>query len=152
MRTLGNILWHFPFLGFVSAFFVFLTGLLLTLLIVTAPIGTGLMQYARFLLAPYTNAMVSKDDLRVAQNPLWKAYSTIIMILYLPIGLVLAIMQIFQIVGLFCSIVGIPVALPLARSLGTVFNPVGKVCVPRAVEAALEARRGREDIERYMDR
>lgn len=144
MRMLGNILWHFPFFGFITAFVVFLTGLLLTVLVIPAPIGTGLMQYSRFLLAPYTNAMVSKDDLKIQQNLVWKTYSTIIMLLYLPIGLILGFCQIFQIVGLLCTIVGIPVAIPLARTLGVVINPVGKVCGPIEVETALEARRGQE--------
>ena len=32
MRTLGNVLWHFPFFGFLTAAFYWLLGLLLTLL------------------------------------------------------------------------------------------------------------------------
>lgn len=60
MRTLGNILWHFPFLGFISAFFTFLAGLFLTITIIAAPIGLGLIQYARFLMLPFSSVMVSK--------------------------------------------------------------------------------------------
>lgn len=37
MGALGNILWHIPFLGFLNALFVFLLGLLLTALVITAP-------------------------------------------------------------------------------------------------------------------
>lgn len=73
MRTLGNILWHFPFFGFVTAAFYWLLGLLLTLLIVTAPIGLGLMEFGKFLFAPFGNAMVRKADLKVIQNPVWRA-------------------------------------------------------------------------------
>ena len=39
MKTLGNILWHFPFFGFISAILVFLLGGLLTITVVAAPIG-----------------------------------------------------------------------------------------------------------------
>ncbi|MCW5775741.1 MAG: YccF domain-containing protein [Phycisphaeraceae bacterium] len=41
MRTLGNILWHFPFFGFVNAIIVYFFGLLLTITVVAAPIGSG---------------------------------------------------------------------------------------------------------------
>jgi len=43
MRTLGNILWHVPFLGFLSALGTFIIGGLLTITVVGAPIGLGLL-------------------------------------------------------------------------------------------------------------
>ena len=52
MRILGNILWHFPFFGFVNAAVNWLLGLLLTITVVAAPIGLGLMEFGKFLLAP----------------------------------------------------------------------------------------------------
>lgn len=45
MLTLANILWHFPFFGFLSAFCVFLTGCLFVISIIGTPIGLGLIQY-----------------------------------------------------------------------------------------------------------
>jgi uncharacterized membrane protein YccF (DUF307 family) len=130
MRTLGNIIWHIPFLGFVTAFWTFIIGGILTLTIVASPIGLGLIQLSRFLLTPFSMKMVSKNTLNKKQNQLWKAYGFIVRIIYFPIGLVLAIVTIFQIVGLFISIIGIPTAIVLAKSLETYFNPVNKVCVP----------------------
>ncbi len=130
MRTLANIIWHIPFLGFITAFWTFVVGGILALTIVAAPIGLGLMQLARFLLTPFSMQMVSRGSLNQKQNLLWKAYGFIVRIFYFPIGLLLAIVTVCQIVGLFMSIVGIPVAIVLAKSLGTYFNPVNKVCVP----------------------
>lgn len=130
MRTLGNIIWHIPFLGFITAFWTFLIGGILTLTIVASPIGLGLIQLSRFLLTPFSMKMVSKNTLNKKQNQLWKAYGFIVRIIYFPIGLVLAVVTIFQIVGLFISIIGIPTAIVLAKSLETYFNPVNKVCVP----------------------
>ena len=72
MRTLGNILWHFPFFGFVTAIFYWLLGLLLTVLVVTAPLGLGLMEFGKFLFAPFGRAMVSKTDLKVSRTPCGK--------------------------------------------------------------------------------
>ena len=148
MRTLGNVLWHFPFFGFLTAAFYWLLGLLLTLLVVTAPLGLGLMEFGRFLLAPFGNEMVSKSSLRVEQNVLWQAYSTVVMILYLPFGIVFVILSAIQVFALCLSIVGIPVALVIAKSLGTVLNPVNKVCVPSAVAEEVARRNASADIDR----
>ncbi len=141
MNTLGNIIWHIPFLGFVNAIFVYLTGLLLTITIIAAPIGLGLMEYGRFLFWPFGNSMISKNELNVEQNLLWKTYSTLVMIIYLPFGIIGCVFAIFQVVGLFLSIVGIPVALVIAKSLSTYLNPVNKICVPSAVVDALDRRK-----------
>ena len=130
MRTLGNIIWHIPFLGFMSAFFTFIIGGILVLTVVGSPIGLGLIQLSRFLLTPFSMSMVSKSDLNIKQNLLWRTFGIFVRIIYFPFGLILAIVTICQIVGLFFSIVGIPVAIVLAKSLETYFNPVNKVCVP----------------------
>lgn len=135
MRALGNILWHFPFLGFINAAVTFLLGLLLSATVVAAPIGLGLIQLGKFFLAPFGHEMVGAHDAQPDKetNAAWDAYSTIVMIAWLPFGLVLALVQVFQVVLLFTSILGIPVAIALAKTIGTLFNPVGKICVPSAV-------------------
>jgi uncharacterized membrane protein YccF (DUF307 family) len=140
MRALGNILWHFPFFGFLQAALVWLFGLLLTITVVAAPIGLGLMEYGKFLLAPFSRAMISKANLNAQQNPAWATYSAVVMVLYLPFGLIFAAISIVQIALLFVSILGIPVAIVVAKSLGTIFNPVNKACVPAAVAEELERR------------
>jgi uncharacterized membrane protein YccF (DUF307 family) len=150
MRTLGNILWHFPFLGFLAAAIYWLFGLLLTLTVVAAPIGMGLMEFGKFLFAPFGNAMVSKSALSVQQNKYWKAYSTIIMILYLPFGVIFMILSAIHAALLCLSIIGIPVALVVAKSLGTLLNPVNKKCVSNAVRDELERRKANADIEKYV--
>jgi len=150
MKTLGNILWHIPFLGFVNAIVVYLLGLLLTATVVAAPIGLGLMEYGKFLFAPFGRAMVSKSELDVKQNKYWKAYSTIIMILWIPFGLFLCIIAIFQIAGLFVTLVGIPMALVIAKSLGTYFNPVSKKCVPQAVYEEIEKKKAQQEVDRHL--
>jgi uncharacterized membrane protein YccF (DUF307 family) len=48
------------------------------------------------------------------------------------------------------SIIGIPVALVIAKSLGTVLNPVNKVCVPAAVAEELERRKASADVAKYV--
>lgn len=150
MRTLGNILWHFPFFGFVTAIGVYLFGLILTVTVVAAPIGLGLMEFGKFLCLPFGNAMVSKSDLNIEQNEAWKAYSTLIMVLYIPFGIVLAFLAVLQVVASFVSIIGIPVALVVAKSLGTYLNPINKKCVHQAVLDELERRKAQVEIARQL--
>ena len=150
MRTLGNILWHFPFFGFVTASLHWLFGALLTITVVAAPIGLGLMEYGKFLFVPFGHAMVSKSELNVPQNPLWQAYSTIVMILYLPFGIIALLVSLVQVVSLCLTIAGIPVALVVAKSLGTILNPVNKQCVPSAVAEELERRRAQATVARHL--
>jgi len=150
-RMLGNILWHIPFCGFLTAFFAFVTGLLFTLLVIPSPIGLGLIQFSKFLLAPYSYSMVSKSDLNMKVHPLWKSFSIIITILYLPLGLIFALLAAIQVALLFVTIIGIPAALPIAKSLGVFLNPVGKVCVPVAVEAAMQAHKAQQQASAYLD-
>ena len=151
MRTLGNIVWHFPFLGFLNAMLTYLMGSLLTLTVLAAPIGLGLMEHGKFLFAPFSFAMVSKEQLRQTRsNSGWQVYSTFVMVLYLPIGLLLAVIAVVQIVALFCSLVGIPAAIVVAKSLGTYVNPVGKQCVPQAVADEIQRRDAVSQVRRHL--
>ncbi len=151
MRVIGNIIWHFPFFGFISAGFVFCLGLLFTALVVTAPIGLGLIQYAKFLLLPYSYDMVDGNEIKESENELWKKYSFVIRIAYLPIGCILAFLMALQVIGLFCSIIGIPVAIPLAKSLGIYLNPIGKKCVPTDVATALRLEKASEQLNKMQN-
>ncbi len=150
MKTLGNILWHVPFLGFLTALGAFLLGGILVLTVIGAPIGLGLIQLSKFLLTPFSSAMVSKTDLKTDQNKLWKTFGTIVRVIYFPFGLFLVVVTLVQIVFLFVSIFGIPVALVLAKSLGTYFNPVNKVCVPKAVEDEIGRRKAKVVVEKHL--
>lgn len=152
MRTLANILWHIPFLGFLSALFSFLLGSLLVITVIAAPIGLGLIQYSKFLMAPFSYSMVSRSELELPSNPLWASYSFIVKIIYLPFGIILCITQMIQIIGLCITIVGIPMAIILAKSLSTYLQPVGKVCVPFYVVDEIADRKQRQDTERYFNR
>jgi uncharacterized membrane protein YccF (DUF307 family) len=151
MRTLGNIIWHFPFFGFLNALFTFIVGGLFVITVVGAPIGLGLIQLSKMYMSPFSSAMVSKSDLQAKQNSLWKIFGAIVRIVYFPFGLFLCAITVLQIAGLFITLVGIPVALVLAKSLGTYFNPVGKVCVSTTVRDEMERRKAKEQLDRYAN-
>jgi uncharacterized membrane protein YccF (DUF307 family) len=152
MKTIGNILWHFPFFGFVNAILVYLLGLILTATVIAAPIGLGLIEYGKFLFWPFGNAMVSKNDLSIEQNKGWKAYSLIVTILYFPFGLCLLICAIFQVIALCLSVIGIPAGIVIGKSLSTYLNPVNKKCVHSAVRNELENRKGQAQVDKYLNK
>jgi uncharacterized membrane protein YccF (DUF307 family) len=152
MKTLGNILWHFPFFGFVTAIVVYLFGILLTITVIAAPIGLGLMELGKFLFWPFGNAMVSKTELSIEQNKGWKLYSGIVRIVYFPFGLIFCVMSAIQVALLFISIIGIPAALVIAKCLSTYFNPVNKKCVPSAVKNEIERRQAVKYVDKYLNK
>jgi uncharacterized membrane protein YccF (DUF307 family) len=150
MKTIGNILWHFPFFGFVTATFTWLFGAFLTVTVIAAPIGLGLMEYGKLLFWPFGNAMVSKNQLNIEQNKAWKTYSKIVTIIYFPFGLILTFCAVIQVIGLCISIVGIPAAIVVAKSLTTYLNPVNKKCVHGAVQGELERRKAQAQVDKYL--
>ena len=76
MRLLFNIVWWVLF-GWLVALIFYVLGIVLTLLVVTAPVGLGLMEYGKFLLAPFSRDMISeaKFQLDADKNSARKAYS-----------------------------------------------------------------------------
>jgi uncharacterized membrane protein YccF (DUF307 family) len=150
MRTLGNILWHFPCLGFLNAAAAFLLGAILTATGIAAPIGLGLIEFGKFLLAPFGHAMISRSSLEIEQNKAWRTYSALVTIVYLPFGIFLAALTILQTAFCFFTIIGIPIAVILAKSVGTYFNPVNKKCVHAAVVDELERRKAQAAVTRHL--
>lgn len=146
MKTLGNILWHFPFFGFITAGFVYLLGLLFTVTVVAAPVGLGLMQLGRFLLTPFGHQMISQKDMNVKVDPRWDKFSKVIMILWLPIGILLSIVSVLQVIALAVTIIGIPVAIVIAKSIPTYFNPVNKVCVSSIMAEETERAKAQAEL------
>lgn len=157
MRLVGNILWHIPFLGFISAGIAFVLGTILTVLVVTAPIGFGLLQYSKFLLAPFSYSLVDKGELSpevvANQHPLFKTYGAILKIVYVVcLGIWLAIGLFFQAIGLCCTVIGIPAGIAVFKSIPTVLQPVGKVCVPVGVANHLDAQKDAARAADYMSK
>ena len=140
MKQLGNLLWHFPFFGFVTAFLTFITGGILVITVIGAPIGLGLIQHSKFLLSPFSSRMISDSKLGNEKTLVWKILSVIAFLIYFPIGVFASILTIIQIVLLFISIVGIPIAVILSKSLSTYFNPINKICVSVSVAKEIEKR------------
>ena len=151
MKTLGNILWHFPFLGFLSALYTFILGIIFTITVIGAPIGLGMIQHSKFLLSPFSKRMISDSEIKNDKSTLWRIMGIIALILYLPFGIVASIIILIQILLLFISIVGIPVALVLSKSLSTYFNPVGKICVDSEVADEINKRKAKQKVDNMLN-
>ncbi len=142
MKQFLNIIWHFPYFGFLAALVYALLGVLLCCTIVLLPMGLGFLNFARFLLSPFTRTMVSKNDLYkcagVSRNMGMKAFGMVIRVLYFPFGLLAAIEAIIMTLICFITIIGIPCGLVWARSITSIFNPVDKICVPKIIADEIE--------------
>ncbi|MGN0007668.1 MAG: YccF domain-containing protein [Alistipes sp.] len=151
-----NVIWHFPFLGFLFALGYALLGALMCCTVILMPIGLGWLQFAKFLLAPFSSAMVSREDYEMItgekQNGAYAAFSLVIRILYLPFGCLAAIGTVCVIAAEFVSLIGIPCGIVWAKSLKTIFNPIGKVCVPKVVADEIERVKSTGVVDKYRNR
>jgi uncharacterized membrane protein YccF (DUF307 family) len=141
IRNVSNVLWHFPFFGFISAAIYFAFGFLFSVTVVGLPLGLGLIEWSKFLLAPGTRSLITVTDLPKKPNFLWRGWSFLVAVIYFPIGLVLAILNVCSGIGLLCTIIGIPTGLDILRATGAVLAPSNKKCVRRTVAEELSRRR-----------
>lgn len=154
MRTLGNIIWHFPYCGFIKSLLYAIGGLFWCITIIGIPLGLGLFQLSLFMLAPFNKGLVTCKDLELLtgekQNEFVKVWSIIIRILYFPFGLFAAMSSVMMIAAEFVTLIGIPCGLVEAKALSTIFNPINKKCVPRAVAEEIERRKASNTLNKYM--
>ena len=150
MKTLGSILWHFPFFGFITSFFTFLIGLLFISTVIGAPIGLGLIQHAKFLLSPFSKRMMPDSTFKKDTKASTKIIRLIVFLIYFPLGVLISMIVVVQIMLLFITIIGIPMAVILAKSLSTYFNPIGKICVDSVVAEEFEKRKAKEKLDTLL--
>lgn len=153
MRTLGNIIWHFPYCGFLKSLLYAIGGLFWCITIIGIPLGLGLFQLSLFMLAPFNKGLVSRKELELLtgekQNEFVKAWSIIIRILYFPFGLFAAMTSVMMIAAEFVTLIGIPCGLVEAKALSAIFNPINKKCVPRVVAEEIERRKASNTLNKY---
>ena len=63
MRGCLNVFWYFPLFGFFHALIYVIMGAILCCTVILYPIGLGYFQIARYLLSPFSSALVSRADL-----------------------------------------------------------------------------------------
>ena len=148
-----NILWHFPFFGFLFAFFYALFGVILCCTVILYPVGLGFFQIAWFLLTPFSSALVTRKELNLVRpkerSTAATVFSTVITILYFPFGLIAAAGGLVAMIYAFLSIIGIPCGIVWFKLLPAIFMPVDKVRVPKAVADEIARIKAGNTVRRY---
>lgn len=143
-------------MGFILTITYALIGAILCITIIGIPIGLGFFQISKFYLAPFSRSLVSRKDLETVtgeeQSTLTKIFYLIVRILYFPCGCISAFGSLCHIVGCFLSIIGIPCGIAEAKALSSFFNPINKVCVPRAVALEIERIKNEKTLQKYTQK
>ena len=133
MRTVLNVLW-LVLSGFWLAVGYALAGVVMTLLVVTAPFGVAAFRLAAFVIWPFGRTVVSKPSAGAGSaigNVLW----------FVLAGVWIAIGHVLTAIALFVTIIGIPFAIANLKLAAVALAPLGKEIVdardPRAVGAAV---------------
>ena len=83
---------------------------------ILSPVGLGLLEYGKFLLAPCSRNMVQRKGVKGDyRSGTWRVWSTVVWVLYLPFGVLLSILLVVDmalfLVASLPTIVGVPVAV-----------------------------------------
>ncbi|MCM1193302.1 MAG: hypothetical protein NC123_09435 [Butyrivibrio sp.] len=126
MALLGNILW-FIFFGWWNFLLYGLLGIIFSITIIGIPIGKALFQYAKLMALPFGKVIIKETELKGKENVsvIRRVGGMIANILWLPIGIITFILNIGTMIVCAISIIGIPVAVVIARSCKFLLWPVG---------------------------
>lgn len=136
MAAVGNILW-FLFFGWWNALVYILAGALWCVTVIGIPIGKALFQYAKLMALPFGKVIMKETEIKGAENvsAVRRVGGVIANIIWLPIGIILFVVTIVETVAAAITIIGIPVAVVLARSAKFIIWPIGaKVITKQQVE------------------
>jgi uncharacterized membrane protein YccF (DUF307 family) len=139
MRTILNVLWNVPGLGFVAAFFWVLAGLLMAITIVGLPWAKACFTLANYTLAPFGRELVSRYDatghqslgtggLGLLANVIW----------FLLAGWWLIMLHVVAACVSAITIIGIPFAWAHLKIAAAAMAPVGKIVVPSEVASEID--------------
>jgi uncharacterized membrane protein YccF (DUF307 family) len=139
MRTLLNILWNVPGLGFVAAFFWVLAGCLMALTIIGLPWAKACFTLANYTLAPFGRELASRRDVTGRESLGTGGLGLIANIVwFLLAGWWLMVLHVVMACGLAITLIGIPFAWAHLKIAAAALAPVGKVVVPTDVAAEID--------------
>lgn len=118
-RIIGNLLWLI-FGGIEAAIGWAIAGLILFIPIVTIPFGIQALKIARYTLWPFGSRLVSGVD-----SPLHGIAAVIGNILWIPFGLVLAVIHLVAALLMAITIIGLPFAWAHLKLAGVSLIPFG---------------------------
>jgi uncharacterized membrane protein YccF (DUF307 family) len=134
MRTGLNILW-FILGGAVAALCWYLAAAVMALSIIGLPWARGCWEIGTMNLHPFGRDIVSVDELS-GRAGAGDVLGLIANLLWLPLGILLAVLHVLHGVALCCTIIGIPFGLQGFKLAAICLAPVGKRVVLREVAEA----------------
>jgi len=142
MRTILNILWNVPGLGFVAAFFWALAGLVMAITIIGLPWAKACFTMASYTLAPFGRELASRYDVTGQESLGTTPLGTLANIVWFVLaGWWLIIMHVIAACASAITIIGIPFAWAHLKLAGAAIAPVGKIVVPAGVAGEIERER-----------
>jgi len=139
MRTILNILWNVPGLGFIAAFFWVLAGVLMAITVIGLPWSKACFTMANYTLAPFGRELASRYDvtgrasvgtgeLGLIANVIW----------FLLAGWWLIVLHVVVAVACAVTLIGIPFAWAHLKIAAAAMAPVGKIVVPTEVAVEID--------------
>ena len=139
MRTLLNILWNVPGLGFVATLLWVLAGLVMAITIIGLPWSRACFTLANYTLAPFGRELASRYDvtgreslgtggLGLLANVIW----------FLLAGWWLIVLHVVAALACAVTIIGIPFAWAHLKIAAAAIAPVGKIVVPSEVAIEID--------------
>jgi len=139
MRTILNILWNVPGLGFVAAFFWALAGVLMAITIIGLPWAKACFTLANYTLAPFGRELASRYDVTGRESLGTSPFGTLANIVwFLLAGWWLAVMHVLAACACAITIIGLPFAWAHLKLAAAAIAPVGKIVVPGEVAAEID--------------
>lgn len=135
MRLLLNILW-FILGGWALGLTWLLAALIMAITIIGIPWARACWEIGIMSFAPFGREAVWYSDLSGETNPGMSLIRLIANIIWLPLGLVLAVAHIVHGVAMCVTIIGIPFGLQDFKLAGLSLYPVGRRVVPQEVAEA----------------
>jgi len=139
MRTLLNILWNVPGLGFVAALLWVLAGLVMAITIIGLPWSKACFTLANYTLAPFGRELASRYDVTGRESPGTGGLGLLANVIwFLLAGWWLMVMHVVAAVACAVTIIGIPFAWAHLKIAAAAMAPVGKIVVSGEVAAEID--------------
>jgi uncharacterized membrane protein YccF (DUF307 family) len=139
MRTILNILWNVPGLGFVAAFFWALAGLLMAVTIIGLPWSKACFTLANYTLAPFGRELASRYDVIGRYSLGTGGFGFLANIIWFVLaGWWLMLMHVLAACASAVTIIGIPFAWAHLKLAAAAIAPVGKIVVPSEIASEID--------------
>ena len=127
-----NLIWFLIFGWWQALVYLILSGVF-AITIIGIPIAKSLLQFAKLSAFPFGKEVIKETELKGEENvsTIRKVCGIIVNIIWLPIGIVLAVIYIVSGILSFITIIGIPAGVVYIRSSKFVVWPIGAKVVSK---------------------